>query len=176
MPVKNVLILDTETTGIHPSNAELIEVGALLYNLQYKKVIQTCAAFLPCKDNAAFHINYIEPEWTQQANGHGAIEMILEMAYEADCIVAHYAQFDKMFMATRIVAHHDFWEIPWVCTKSDFRWPVPLARRKLMDVCNAMGVPYVDAHRALTDCQFLADCFSKIGDLQERFDSLVRAA
>ena len=171
MAVKNILILDCETTGLFVSKgAELIEVGALLYNLEHRKVLQTCSAFLPCVTNDAFHINQIEPAWTQQANGYAAIEFILEMAYEADYIVAHNAQFDREFMATVIVRPHAFWDIPWVCTKNDFVWPAKMPRNRLQDLCNAMGVAYIDAHRALTDCQFLADCFSRVPDLQARFD------
>ena len=175
MPVRNILILDTETNGLHPSKgALLIEIGALLYNIEHRKILQTLSAFLPCYENPVQHINNIEPVWTTQADGKWSVDALMDMSYNADCIVAHNAQFDKAFIESVVWEEHEFWKKKWICTKNDFKWPVHLARNRLQDVCNAMGVPYVDAHRALIDCHFLADCFSKVSDLQERFNLLVR--
>ena len=96
------------------------------------------------------------------------------MAREADAYVAHNASFDKTFFATAIGSEDIFWIKPWICTKNDFVWPVPLQRNRLQDVCAAMGVPYVEAHRALTDCQFIVDCFNRVPDLQLRIDAALR--
>lgn len=166
----NILILDTETTGLAPEKgAKLIEVGALLYNVEHKVVLQTLSTFLPSATNEAEHINHIRPEWTLvPVDVDGAARMLEAMAKRANCIVAHNAQFDKRFMRLMPLAD-SFWEKPWVCTKDKFRWPVSLGRYRLEDICHAMGVPYIQAHRSLTDCHFLADCFTKVYDLAERF-------
>ena len=167
----NILILDTETTGFSPAKgAQLIEVGALLYNVDYRVVIQTLSFLLPCDTNAAEHINGIKPDWTKQSilHPHSSAELLVDMAWASNFIIAHNASFDIEFVKTLIDAGSPFWSVPWICTYKKFPWPVQLTRKRLEDVCVAMGVPYVKAHRALTDCQFIADCFSKIVDLKER--------
>lgn len=166
----NLLIVDTETTGLYPEKGDLcIEVGALLYNVEHKKVIQTMSTFLPCKENKVEHINHIKAEWTDCKQGLVIpFRWLNEMASTASFIVAHNADFDKKFLKTIAPINDIFWKSRWICTQRDFPWPVPLARKRLMDICEAMKVPYVDAHRSLPDCQFLADCFSKVDDLEAR--------
>lgn len=169
----NIIILDVETTGLDPSKgAKLIEVGALLYNLRHRKVIQTVATLFSCDENKAIEINQIDPLLTQCSMGnHFPLIMLNDMAKHAIAIVAHNAEFDKKFMKLCLTLNHDFWDRPWLCTKKDFKWPVQLFRNRLQDVCEAMGIAYVNTHRSLNDCQFIADCFSLIDDLDSRFKS-----
>ena len=171
----NLLILDTETTGLAPSKgAKLIEIAALLYNVEDRVVLKTLASFFPCDSNPVEHINNIKPDWTNRATNPWAIQALTVMATEAHAYVAHNASFDKTFLETAIAPAHIFWLKPWICTKNDFKWPVPLPRNRLQDVCVAMGVPYVEAHRALTDCQFIVDCFNRVPDLQQRVEDALR--
>lgn len=172
--MENILIVDCETTGLSPSKgALLIEVGALLYNIEHRIVIQTLAGFLPCITNEVENINHIKPAWTRHSNPQWLLDSLCHMADGADAIVAHNAQFDESFLR-EYVHDKDFWTRPWICTKSDFKWPVFLPRNRLQDVCVAMDVKYVEAHRAIADCQFIADCFSKIPDLHERLSRCVK--
>jgi DNA polymerase III subunit epsilon len=174
--IKNILIVDTETTGLNPGKDKLIEIGALLFNLEHKTVLQTWSTLLPCDINPVQHINNIDPVWTRKfIITTRYIEAFGDMAYGSDLIVAHNAHFDRQFLihpsAPLNTEIRTILAIKrWACTRSDFLWPVPLSGRKLQNVCESMGVPYVNAHRALADCQFLADCFVKIPDLQERFN------
>lgn len=168
----NILILDTETTGLDPSNgSRLIEVGALLYSVKHKVVVQTLSTFLPTDTNEAENINHIKPEWTM-ANPctHSALLFLRDMAKNCFAIVAHNAEFDRRFIRTVIPAEDEFWKKRWICTKANFTWPVRLPRMRLQDICEGMGVMYTGAHRALTDAQFLADCFSRVEDLEVRFE------
>jgi DNA polymerase-3 subunit epsilon len=162
----NVLIIDTETTGLDPSKgAKCIEVGALLFNVETKAVIQSLSTLLPCDENPCENINHIAVEWTQAEKPWGAaLHFLAFMAEHSKYIIAHNADFDKKFMATlpiRIDRH-------WICTKNDFRWPVQLYRKRLQDICEAMGVQYTNAHRAINDCGFIAKCFKKVEDLEQR--------
>jgi DNA polymerase-3 subunit epsilon len=168
--MKNILIIDTETTGLDPSKgAKMIELGAMLYSVEHKEVLQNLSTFLPCDVNPVENINNIKAEWTQEKIPVDAsITFFKWMARNADAYVAHNADFDKKFLRTLPQLDGEFWAKRWICTKSDFRWPVQLFRNRLQDVCAAMGVPYVDAHRALIDCHFIAMCFSKVEDLEQR--------
>jgi DNA polymerase-3 subunit epsilon len=167
--IENVLIVDTETTGLDPAKgSKLIEIGALLYNVKHKQVLQTMSSFFPCDENPVQDINHIDPEWTKcNRNTHSALCFLKDMAKNCQYIIAHNAPFDKKFLQT-VINDTEFWQRKWICTKADFKWPVQMFRNRLEDICLAMGVEYINAHRALTDCTFLAECFGKCGDLEQR--------
>jgi DNA polymerase-3 subunit epsilon len=171
MVIENILIIDTETSGLEPQKgAKLIEIGALLYNVKHKQILQTLSTFLPCDENPVQHINHIDAEWTRCNMGTlAAVHFLYEMADHASFLVAHNAHFDEKFLNTYPL-DSKFRERKWICTKRDFEWPVQLFRNRLEDICSAMGVNYVNAHRALTDCTFLASCFGKISDLEQRLE------
>ncbi len=173
--IENILILDTETTGLHPEKgAIVIEVAAHLFNIHHREIIQTFSTLLACDKNPAQDINNIDPEWTRVRKEEGAgLKFLGYMSHQADYIVAHNAAFDKKFMGTLKFDGH-FEQMKWICTQRDFKWPAQLVRYRLMDVCEAMGVPYVDAHRALNDCNFLAECFKKVDDLESRIFNAVQ--
>jgi DNA polymerase-3 subunit epsilon len=168
--MENVMILDTETTGLEPDKGFLIaEVGALLYSVKYRTVLQSICTLLPVNNNPAQHVNFIDHKWTLEKYNNGvALTMLDAMAATADYVIAHNAPFDRKFMRT--IHGSKVNDMEWICTKANFKWPVQLFRYRLEDICNAMGVPYVGAHRALADCNFIAQCFSKIEDLTERLE------
>ena len=61
----NILIIDTETTGLSPKTNNLIEICAILYSLKHKEIVQIYSTLFPTATNEAFHINKIDPELTQ---------------------------------------------------------------------------------------------------------------
>src|ERR1017187_3493638 len=97
--MENILVIDLETTGLDPKTCKTIEIGALLFSVKHKVVIQTLAFFLPCDENPVEHINHIKADWTNTpAMWSGAFKMLDEMANMSRVIVAHNARFDKSFM------------------------------------------------------------------------------
>lgn len=174
--MKNIVIIDIETTGLSPLTDKIIEIGALLFNIEHKIVLQTCSFFLPCNNNPVEHINNIKAEWTSKHRSHsGGILMLRNMIKQADAIIAHNAKFDKGFLLEIPYLKKVLSSATWLCTKDNFKWPVALPRKRLQDICSSMGVDYVGAHRSISDCEFLAKCFSKVDDLQARLeDSLLR--
>lgn len=198
--IENILIVDTETTGLHPNKGDkVIEVAAVLYNLKHKSVLQCFSTLLPCETNPVEQINNIKADATRcqypfvgaKASKEQIEEMwnnpksaptgiyeekislnaiLIEMSQASQAYVAHNAEFDKKFMATLPCGNH-FSNKRWICTQNNFKWPVYLKRRRLQDICDRMGVDYVNAHRALADCLLLAQCFSRVEDLEHRFNS-----
>lgn len=175
--IENVLILDTETTGLHPEKGDtVIEIGAILYNLKNKTILQNFSTLFPCEANPVEHINGISADSTKC---NYPLEVVMQqlklMTLHSQACIAHNAEFDKKFIKSlsvwQFMSHH-----PWICTRDHFKWPVNLYRNRLQDVCNAMGVPYVEAHRALNDCRLIAECFSKIGDLELRMETALLSA
>lgn len=171
--IDNILIVDTETTGLDTRKGDqIIEIAAVLFNLKYKTVLQQFATLLKCSSNPVEKINHIKAEATQVKFSTDCMNNVLKaMLKNADVCVAHNAEFDQKFIATLGELGLLFLEKPWVCTKGNFTWPVPLPRLRLEDICVAMKVPYVNAHRALADCLLLAQCFEKVDDLEERFSN-----
>lgn len=169
--MENVLIVDVETTGLDPlKGAVIIELAAILYNVKYRTILQQFSTLFPCDENPVENINNISAASTRVKMPMTlVVPLLCQMADHAQAWVAHNASFDKKFIATLDPQPGiRFADRKWICTKADFRWPVHLYRTRLQDVCAAMEVPYVDAHRALTDCDFIAKCFTKVADLEGR--------
>jgi DNA polymerase-3 subunit epsilon len=125
---------------------------------------------LPCDSNPVQNINHISPESTQSNYSLANLDSILMgLVDSAQVCVAHNAEFDKRFISLLSTGQHIL-NKPWVCTKANFTWPATLPRLRLEDICNAMRVPYVNAHRALADCLLLAQCFQRVEDLEARFE------
>ena len=168
--IENILVLDTETSGLHPQHgAVCIEVAAILFNVEHRTILQSFSTLLPCKENPVEDINGIKVAATQATIPLSLMRGQLElMVRSSQAIIAHNAEFDIKFIKTLCIPAFD--SVPWICTRLNFEWPKPLARRKLLDVCEAMGVPYERAHRAMSDCVFIVDCFNKVDDLRERLE------
>lgn len=173
----NVLIVDTETTGLG-DDAEIIEFAAVLYNVKHRTILQQMSTLRSCNENPAFEVNRIEIESAQLMTNElrGSFDMALSflcvMASKADYIVAHSAEFDKRMIDNYIKNYgplFEFFDKKWICTKTEFKWPVRKGcLLNLVHIAVDLGVPVVSAHRALTDCILLAQCFDKVLDLEAR--------
>jgi len=167
--MENLLILDTETTGLNYEEHEIIEIGAILYNVPTRCIASQFSTLFPCKNNEAEHINKIPSKLLLEKHidfSHALFQMIKK----CDAIVAHNAEFDKKFVKKIFVA-----EKKWICTKDDFKWPIQKGSNlNLINISLEMGVPVVSAHRALTDCKLIADCFSKLDDLEDRLNDALK--
>lgn len=170
----NILILDTETTGLNPNPDKCIEVAAILFNVEYRQMVQSITTLLPCDANPVEHINGIRPDLTRtQYSPQNVIVALEGMAMNCDAIVAHNAQFDHKFMKIVPGLGDAFWTKPWVCTRNDFKWPSKPVRLRLQDICESLDIPYVDAHRALADCSLLANCLAKVDNLAEQITNII---
>lgn len=190
--IETALIIDTETTGLNPEKGDkLIEVAAVLYSIKYKSILQCYSTLLPCETNPVEHINHIKAEATKcnypviqkmdyWRNANVAPTVLVEerlildeilsgMCDAAHVCVAHNAEFDKNFIKL-LKCSDKLLNKKWICTQKDFKWPFQLYRFRLQDICFACRIPYANAHRALNDCILLAQCFSKVEDLETRFN------
>ena len=61
-------------------------------------------------------------------------------------------------------------QLPWLCTMEDIHWPAERLLRprpSVRDLALAYGVPVWAAHRALTDCIYLAQVFERCDQLEQ---------
>ena len=164
---QRLLIIDTETTGLDPQTDRCIEVGAVLFDVAHRSVLSQVSFLLPCEHNAAKGVNGIEASLTKQPHpwqqGLQCFEALLDTA---DLLVAHNAAFDRQwFGLDPLPPIHK----PWLCTMEDIRWPADRQLRpnpSVRDLALAYAVPVWAAHRALTDCIYLAQVFERCSDLE----------
>lgn len=164
---QRLLILDTETTGLDPRQHQCIEVGAVLFDVPRRAVLSQISFLLPCDQNPARSVNGIDPEvsrlpqpWPQ------ALECFEAMLVAADVVLAHNAAFDRQWFGQGPLPAIDK---PWLCSMEDLRWPAERQLRatpSVRDLALAYGVPVWAAHRALTDCIYLAQVFERCPELE----------
>ena len=167
--LQNILILDTETTGLSPADSVCIEVGAILFNVPQKAVVTQLSFVLPCLLNPAEHINHIPASVTTLGPGPQAgLSLFMQLVEQSDAIVAHNTLFDRQWFGQgNLPALPE--SKPWICTMADVSWPKELGiknRPGVIGLALAHGVPVWAAHRALTDCIYLAQVFERCHDLQ----------
>jgi len=158
--MKLALILDTETTGLTVETAKLIEIGAVLFDIEHRAPIAQLSTLLPCASNPVEHINRISSGLTNAtplAVRKSAADLLRQMAESADVYLAHNVAFDRQWLGALP-------DRPWICTMDDCRWPrAPRGKARLSVTALALAyeVPVWAAHRAMTDCIYLAQVMER---------------
>ena len=164
---ETLLILDTETSGLDPKQDHCLEVGAILFHAPRRAVLAQHSFLLPVQDNAAESINHIPADVTRlNQPWREGLEYFQALLDAAELLVAHNAAFDRQWFGKD---HLPAVSKPWLCTMEDIAWPVDRqlrSRPSVRDLALAYGVPVWAAHRALTDCIYLAEVFSRCNELE----------
>ena len=161
-----VLIIDTETTGLDPCEDHCLEIGAILFSVPSRAVLCQQSFLLPVESNAAEPINQIPAAVTQlKQPWRSALQHFKDLLQAADVLVAHNAAFDRQWFGRGVLPRVNH---PWLCTMDDIRWPSVLQLRprpSVRDLALAHEIPVWAAHRALTDCIYIAEVFRRCEDL-----------
>ena len=164
---EHLLILDTETTALSPSEGSCIEVGAVLFHVPCRAVLTQVSFLLPCACNPAEQVNGIPSDVSRLPQPwQPALACFIAMAEQSDAVLAHNASFDRQWFG---VGSLPPLAKPWICSMEDIRWPASLGLRStpsLQSLALAFGVPVWAAHRALTDCTYLVQVFQRCQDLE----------
>ena len=166
--IENFLILDTETTGLDKEMDDCMEVGSILFNVKSRSVLAQQSFLLPVEINNAERINNIPAEITRLPQPlFEAIKYFESLVKCSDVIIAHNAEFDKKWFGFNKLP---LIEKKWICSMDDITWPSERqlkTRPSVRDLALAYGVPVWNAHRALTDCIYLAEVFKRCGELEK---------
>jgi DNA polymerase-3 subunit epsilon len=166
---RTLLILDTETTGLSPETQHCVEVGAILFDVQSRAVLAQQSFLLPAETNAAEPINRIPAAVTRLPQPwKEGLRWFQNLLDAADVLVAHNAAFDRQWFGRGELPAVTQ---PWLCSMDDMRWPADRqlrSRPSVRDLALAYGVPVWAAHRALTDCIYLAEVFARCEDLEQQ--------
>ena len=165
---ENILILDTETTGLDNEKDDCLEVGSILFNVKSRSVLAQQSFLLPVEINKAEKINNIPAEITRLPQPVSeAIKYFESLVRVSDVVVAHNAEFDMKWFGLKKLPQI---EKKWICSMDDITWPADRqlkTRPSVRDLALAYGVPVWNAHRALTDCIYLAEVFKRCGELEK---------
>lgn len=165
---KNILILDTETTGLDCENDDCLEVGSILFNVKSRSVLAQQSFLLPVESNNAEKINNIPAEITRLPQPLSeAIKYFESLVRVSDVIVAHNAEFDMKWFGLNKLPQI---EKQWICSMDDITWPADRQLKtcpSVRDLALAYGVPVWNAHRALTDCIYLSEVFKRCSELEQ---------
>lgn len=161
--LNNIIVLDTETTGLSPYTSELIEIACV--RLQKGKIVDSFQTFV--KPTASI------PPYIQELTGitggdvvdaPAAQEAVARLAafVQGDTVLAHNASFDRGFIeavegGTEVSKH-------WIDTLALSRIALPLLKRhNLQEMAAAFGCAGV-SHRAMADVHALAGMWPYILD------------
>lgn len=156
--VRQVLVLDTETTGLESGKDKVIELALLrvAVDMATGRPVGPVQVYDGLEDPGrpiAPAITDITGITDAMVRGHRLDEArIAEMLAGVDLVVAHNAGFDRPFVEARLPA---FALLPWACSWADLDWKaMGQGSAKLESLALACGWFY-DAHRAETDCHAL---------------------
>jgi DNA polymerase-3 subunit epsilon len=165
---EQLLIIDTETTGLDPQQHLLCEIGAVLFSVADRAVLLQLSFLLPVVTNEAEAINGISPQLSQQLLPTAqAMALLHALVNQADALVAHNAGFDRgwldpLFCSAGLPIK------PWICTCEGISWEDLKPNPSLQTLALAHGVPVWSAHRALTDCIYLAQVLERTSNLEDK--------
>lgn len=171
-----LLIIDTETNAKTPDEGSVIEIGAILYDVDYKTPLIQLSLLFPASDNAAEHINGISPsvlqglQWNDRALSAG-LNLFNILVAQATYMVAHNAEFDRQWFNGDVLPEID---LPWLCTMEDFKFSKGKQGDSLVSLVLAHGLGVSHAHRALTDCMMISRLFDITPNLKDAVEYAAR--
>lgn len=162
-----LLIIDTETTGLKAQSSCVIELGAILYSVSHRCVLQQVSTLLPIVgQNPVEYINHISAEVSRSSYQYQPVLKIFQQWHDhADYLVAHNAEFDKKWFGKGLLPSVNK---PWICTYDDFLWEQASQQHlSLINLALEYNISFNQAHRALTDCQIIVELFNESCDFDK---------
>ena len=162
-----LLIIDTETTGLETETDQCIELGSILFHVESRSILAQNSFLIPSDSNSAESINKIPAKISRLPQPwQEGLKYFEHMLDRSDVVLAHNAAFDRKWFGIEPLPNIDK---PWICSMEDISWPKDLhlkPRPSVRDLALAYEVPVWSAHRALTDCIYLAEVLRRCPDLE----------
>jgi DNA polymerase-3 subunit epsilon len=161
---RQMLVLDTETTGLSHSTDKIIELAMLLVSVDGA----TGLPFGPVElfegfEDPGMPIPAIAKDITGITDAMVADQrlsdgLVQAMVSRADLVIAHNAGFDRPFVEARFPG---FAAKAWACSFKDIDWKAAGAGSSKLSALAADQGWFYDAHRAQVDCHALLQVLSR---------------
>lgn len=167
----NVLLIDTETTGLDTSNDRIIEIGCVVWDVNKHLPIHTYMHLMwdesyPPITEVITKVTGIEESFLKKYGLNPKavlrdLEWIIEK-FEIEYMVAHNGnRFDRpILMAEQKRNSIDAVKKNWIDTRIDLSWDIPRKCNKLGHLAADIGFVNPFPHRALFDCLTLGKILS----------------
>ncbi len=147
----NVVVIDTETTGVSPKKDELTQIAAA--RLERGQITDWYVTFvnpgMPIPDEISHLTHIYDADVADAPSPEEALEGLVAFAGDAK-MVAHNAEFDRTF-TTKHPAGYPLLENVWVDSLELSRIALPrMKSHRLLDLVRAFGAP-LSTHRADDD-------------------------
>ncbi len=148
---RNIVVIDTETTGISPKKDELTQIAAA--RLEQGKITDWYVTFVDPGMHIPDDISHLTHIYDEDVAGaptpEEALKGLVEFAGDAK-MVAHNAEFDRNF-TTKHPAGYPLLESTWIDSLELSRISLPrMKSHRLIDLVRAFGAP-LSTHRADDD-------------------------
>ncbi|MGC5076603.1 exonuclease domain-containing protein [Agrococcus sp. DT81.2] len=151
-------VIDVETTGLSPRSHRILELAIVRVDLHGSVVDEWTHRFNPDGPVGATHIHGItDADVRHSPRFHELAPHIFDLVQGVP-LVAHNARFDVSFLEGEFAsAGLALAAADTICTLEASHLHLPqLARRRLLDCCEAVGVRLENAHSALGDARATA--------------------
>lgn len=167
------------SAGFKPENGHIIEVGIVKYNEQgkeigrYSQLMKPDDAFLAEHGTGAEHIHHIskedlngQPSWNEVSNQVGK-------ELDNTVLVAQNAYFEQGWLNHHLPNFKHQTGVGSVVDTLDIgRRHFDLPNYRLETICNMVGVPYTNGHRATHDAEVAGEALFKMkSTLQKQWNS-----
>lgn len=163
-----VCIADTETSGMAPTDHQVIELGVVSYSIKRATILGCYSELIELepgrKTNEAEFVNHISTA-ALDLGRKAATVWARAAAIVAPCeaILAHNAEFDRQWVPEKALV---FSVLPWIDTCFGVNWPKQSKEgSSLINLALEHGLGVVDPHRALQDCLLLARLMTRCAEL-----------
>lgn len=168
------LVVDLETTGLSPSNSEIIEIAALKVEGgvivdRFHTLVKPTLGFIPpyiTKLTGITNALVVDKPTIKDI-----FPQFLEFSKNS-IIVAHNAQFDLSFLnAVSYQITGKLMQNPVLCTQTLAKRLFPdVPSKSLVNLAYHFNIPYHKKHRALSDAEVTFELFKKMIDYLYRFN------
>lgn len=162
--VLRVAIVDTETTGLNPDQAEIIELGLVVVSVGATsgQALEVLGSYGALEEPGG----PIPPETIRV---HGITDAMVAgqriddskvqaMLKDVGLVVAHNASFDRRFLEKRLPV---FMDLPWACSVKEVAWHAEGFGSQKLDYILMQCGYFHEAHRAEADCLTLLEVLQR---------------
>lgn len=162
-----VLGLDLETTGLNPVTDQIIEIGAVVWDVGQKKPLKLMSELIQSNVPVSEEITEITGITNEDLKKHAitlpeGLQRLADLMRECRYFVGHNGrEFDKLFLERAAGECGLTLDLPWIDTIQDIPYPDTISTRKLTHLCAEHGFLNPFSHRAVFDVLSMLEVFSK---------------